>query len=100
MSAVESAEEEEEDEPVWDDVQEINLSAMKTKQSPTAIVLSGAENVIRIENLPTARGLWQAHNRDYNEHCRSLRTFTYALQKCTCYLGSSGNEADGTCMTR
>jgi hypothetical protein len=48
MSAVESAEEDEEDEPVWDDVQEINLSAMKTRQSPTAIVLSGAENVIRI----------------------------------------------------
>jgi hypothetical protein len=78
MSAVES--EGEEDEPVCDDVQEINLSAMKTRQSPTAIVLSGAENVIRIENLPTARGLWQAHNRDYNEHCRSLRTFTYPLQ--------------------
>jgi hypothetical protein len=47
FAAVEESEEDE-DEPVCDDVQEISLNATKTRQSPTAIVLSRAEKVIRI----------------------------------------------------
>lgn len=103
ITAVEESEEEE-DEPVCDDVQEISLNPMKTRQSPTAIVLSRAEKVIRIREL--ARWLV-----DYGKRTIAMTTniaLLYAVLP-TLYkmdalwgmlLGMFGNEVHGTCIGR